>query len=84
MPESATLSPELDAFETIDTVPLATPALVGANVTVNVTLWFEESVAGKVNPLTEKAPPLTLAWEMVTADPPVFVNVSDLLLLLPI
>ena len=84
VPESATLSPELDAFETIDTLPLATPALVGANVTVNVTLWFEESVAGKVNPLTEKAPPLTLAWEIVTADPPVFVNVSDWLLLFPI
>ena len=83
VPESATLSPELDAFETMDTVPLAAPALVGANVTVNVTLWFEESVAGKVNPLTEKAPPLTVAWEMVTADPPVFVNVSDLPLLLP-
>ena len=76
------MSGELDAPETTDTVPLAGPAPAGAKVTVNVTLWFEESVAGKVNPLTEKALPLTLAWEMVTADPPVFVNVSDLLLLL--
>ena len=74
----------MDAPETIDTVPLAEPPPVGAKVTVNVTLWFEESVAGKVNPLTEKPPPLTLAWEMVTADPPVFVNVSGLLLLLPL
>jgi hypothetical protein len=55
------LSGELDALETIDTVPLAEPALVGAKVTVNVTLWFEDNVAGKVNPLTEKAVPLTLA-----------------------
>ena len=77
------LSGELDASDTIDTVPLAEPALVGAKVTVNVTLWFEESVVGKVNPLTEKTAPVTLAWDMVTADPPVLVNVSDLLLLLP-
>ena len=77
------LSGELDASETIDTVPLAEPAPVGANVTVKVTLWFEESVAGNVNPLTVKTAPATLAWDMVTVDPPVFVTVSDLLLLLP-
>lgn len=77
------LSGELDASETTDTVPLAELALVGAKVTVNVTLWFVESVVGKVNPLTEKAAPVTLAWDMVTEDPPVFVTVSDLLLLLP-
>ena len=76
-------SGELDAFETIDTVPLAEPALVGAKVTVNVTLWFEESVLGRVNPVSEKAAPVTLAWDMVTEDPPVLVTVSDLLLLLP-
>ena len=76
-------SGELDAFETIDTVPLAEPALVGAKVTVNVTLWFEDSVVGNVSPLSEKAAPVTLAWDMVTEDPPVLVTVSDLLLLLP-
>ncbi len=83
VPESAMLSGELDVFDTIDTVPLAEPEPVGAKVTVNVTLWFEDSVAGKVNPLTEKMVPGTLAWDMVTVDPPVFVSVSDLLLLLP-
>jgi hypothetical protein len=77
------LSGELGASETTDTDPLAEPALVGAKVTVNVTLWFEESVAGKVNPLTENAAPVGLAWDIVTEVPPVFVNVSDLLLLLP-
>ena len=76
-------SGELDAFETIDTLPLAEPALVGAKVTVNVTLWFEESVLGRVNPVSEKAAPVTLAWDIVTEDPPVLVTVSDLLLLLP-
>jgi hypothetical protein len=55
------LSGELDASDTIDTVPLAEPAPVGAKVTVKVTLWFEDSVAGKVNPLTEKTAPETLA-----------------------
>ena len=74
VPESAMLRGELDASETIDTVPLAEPALVGAKITVNVTLWFAESVAGKLKPLTEKAVPVTLAWEMVTAVPPVFLS----------
>lgn len=83
VPERAMESGELDAFETIDTVPLAEPALVGAKVTVNVTLWLEDRVVGNVNPLTEYAAPVTLAWDMVTADPPVFVTVSDVLLLLP-
>ena len=32
---------------------------------------------GKVNPLTENAAPVTLACEIVTDVPPVFVNVSD-------
>ena len=83
VPERPMESGELDAFETIDTVPLAEPALVGAKVTVNVTLWFEESVLGRVNPVSEKAAPVTLAWDIVTEDPPVLVTVSDLLLLLP-
>lgn len=73
----------MDASDTIDTLPLAEPAPVGAKVTVKVTLWFEDSVAGNVNPLTEKAAPAMFAWDMVTADPPVFVTVSDLLLLFP-
>ena len=77
------LSEGLEAFETIVSVPLAEPALVGEKVTVNVTLWFEVSVVGSVNPLTENAAPVTLAWDRVAGDPPVFVNVSDLPLLLP-
>ena len=57
--------------------PLADPAAVGAKVTVNVTLCFAESVIGVVSPLTEKPVPLTVASEIVTADPPVLVNVSE-------
>ena len=40
-------------------------------------------VTGRVSPLTEKPAPLGVACEIVTADPPVLVRVSDLLLLLP-
>lgn len=32
---------------------------------------------GNVSPLIENVAPLTLAWEIVTEDPPVFVKVSD-------
>jgi len=83
VPESATLSVELDAFDTTDRLPLAAPALVGAKVAVNVTLWFAVSVRGKVNPLTEKTAPVKFAWVMVIDDPPVLVSVSDKLVLLP-
>ena len=40
-------------------------------------------VRGKVNPLMEKAAPLPFACEMVTAEPPVLVRVSDKFALLP-
>lgn len=42
------------------------------------------SVIGRVNPLMEKAAPVTLACEMVTDDPPVLVSVSERFVLLPI
>jgi len=38
VPESPILSVEFDAFDTTDRLPLAAAALVGAKVTVNVTL----------------------------------------------
>ena len=38
---------------------------------------------GKVNPLIEKAVPVTFACEMVTEEPPVLVRVSNRLELLP-
>ena len=83
VPESAILSGELDAFDTTDRLPLTALALVGVKVAVNVTLWFEVSVSGKVNPLTEKTAPVTFACVMVTDVPPVLVSVSDKFALLP-
>jgi hypothetical protein len=82
VPESAMLSGEFDAFDTTDKVALAAPAVAGVKVAVNVTLWLAVSVTGKVNPLVEKPVPVTFACEMVIVDPPVFVSVSDMLLLL--
>lgn len=61
---------------------MSVPAAVGAKVAVNVTLCFAESVIGRLSPLTEKPVPLTVASEIVTADPPVLVNVSERLELL--
>ena len=46
-------SGEPGASETTARFPLAEPAAVGANATVNDTLWFGATVAGSVNPLTE-------------------------------
>jgi hypothetical protein len=77
VPDNAMLSVEFDAFETTARLPLTAPALVGAKVAVNVTLWFAFRVKGNDNPLTEKPAPVTFACEIVTAEPPVFVTVSD-------
>jgi hypothetical protein len=83
VPESAMFSGEFDASDTRDRLPLKVPALVGANLTVNVTLPPAVSVVGKVRPVTENTEPVTLAWEIFTVVPPVLVTVSDWLLLLP-
>jgi hypothetical protein len=84
VPESAILSGEFDAFETIDKLPVTAPALLGVNVAVKVTLWPDVRLMGKpLNPLIEKAAPVTFAAEMATVDPPLFVRVSDKFVLLP-
>ena len=83
VPESAMFSSELSAVDTTASVALLDPEAVGANVSVNVTLCFAASIAGKVSPLYVKPVPLTVASEMVTADVPVLVNVSERLALLP-
>jgi hypothetical protein len=83
VPESAMLSGEFDASEAIASVPVAEPVAAGAKATVKVTLWLGFSVVGRVKPLSEKPVPVVLDCEMVTADPPVFVKVSDKCALLP-
>lgn len=83
VPESAILSGELDAFDTIDRLPLAAAEAVGVKVAVKVTLWFAVRLIGRLNPLMEKAAPVIFACVMVTVEPPVLVTVSDRLALLP-
>ncbi len=83
VPESPMVSGEFEASDTTDKLPLAAPALVGANVAVKVTLPPAVSAVGKVRLVSEKAEPLTLACEMFTVVPPVLVTVSEWLLVLP-
>lgn len=83
VPESAIVSVEFDAFDTIARLPLTAPALEGVKVAVNVTLWFAARLRGSDNPLMEKVAPVTFACVIVTLEPPVLVTVSDRLVLLP-
>lgn len=76
-PERAIFSVEFLAVDTRPSIPLAEPAESGVNVTVKVSLSFGERFAGRLSPFTEKPDPLMFAAEMVTAEPPVLVTVSD-------
>jgi hypothetical protein len=82
VPESAILSDELFAVETTASVPLVVPVALGPKVTVNVTRCCGDNVIGRLSPLTEKPMPLMFACEIVSADPPVLVSVSERLELL--
>jgi hypothetical protein len=77
VPDNAIASVGLEAFEVIVTVPLAAPAAVGVNVTLNVVLCPAVNVMGTVTPLRLNPVPLIPTCEIVTLDPPVFVTVSD-------
>ena len=58
-------------------LPLAAPAVVGANSTVNDVLCPAFKVTGTVKPLRLYPLPLAVAAEMVTAVPPEFVSVPE-------
>jgi hypothetical protein len=64
------------------TLPLAAPLAVGAKSTVKDVLCPAASVTGMKGTLKLKPRPLALALEIETLVPPVFVNVSDKLVLL--
>ena len=83
VPESAMLRGDPGASEAMARLPVITPPVAGANFTVNATDWFGVKVAGRDSPTTEKPVPVTVACEIVTFDPPVLVNVSERLALLP-
>ena len=83
VPASAMFRGDPGASEAIARLPVRFPEEAGANFTENVTAWLGVNVVGSVSPITEKPAPVTVACEMVTFDPPVFVSVSERLLLLP-
>ena len=83
MPERGILRLGLDPLEVMVTLPLAAPAVVGANFTENDVLWPAVKVTGRVRPLKLNPVPVALAAEMVMVVPPVLVKVPGKLVLLP-
>ena len=68
----------------METLPLALPAAVGANFTVNDVLEFALMVCGVLSPLMLNPVPVTLAAEIVTAAVPELVRVTELDALPPV
>jgi hypothetical protein len=83
VPERGIVRDGLEAFEVIETPPLAAPADVGAKMTLNIAVWPAFKVSGVLSPLRLKPDPLTPVWEIVTLEPPELFRVTDWLLLLP-
>jgi hypothetical protein len=71
------MSVGFEASEVSVTFPLAEPVDAGAKATVKVVLCPAANVFGVLNPLKLNPVPLTVAWEMVTLVPPVFVTFSE-------
>jgi hypothetical protein len=57
--------------------PVAAPAVVGSNATLNVAVWFGLNVSGKLAPETVNPVPLAVAALTVTDAVPVDVSVTD-------
>ena len=83
VPVNGMSSVGFDAVEVIVISPLTAPAAVGVNSTLKLALCPAASVTGVPIPLTLKPGPLAPTCEIVMLDPPVFVTVSDRVLLLP-
>ena len=77
VPDNAIVRVGLEAFEVMVTVPLAAPAAVGVNVTLNVVLCPAFNVTGTETPFRLKPVPVIPTCEIVTLVPPVLVTVSD-------
>jgi hypothetical protein len=64
-------------------LPLALPALVGANETLSVAVWLGVSIVPALTPLALNAPLGCVTPEIVISALPVFVSVTFCELLLP-
>ena len=76
-PDSGMLSEESEALEEMVREPEAEPAAEGAKATLKAALWPGLRVRGVEMPLRVKAEPERAIWEMVRAEPPELVRVSD-------
>ena len=83
VPERGILKFGFDPLELMVRLPLAAPAVVGANLTENEVLCPAVKVTGTDSPLKVNPVPLAVAPEMVRVDPPVLVRVSERVVLLP-
>ena len=81
-PDKATERLESVALEERLSAPLAAPAEFAVKPTLTVRLWPAAKVCG-LKPLIVNPVPLTAACVTLTLDPPVFVTVTDCVLLAP-
>jgi hypothetical protein len=83
VPLKGMVSGEFCPLLTIEMLPLALPADVGANWALKVVLSPAPNVSGVLNPLMLKPVPDAVPCEIVTLPDPEFVNVIDCAPLLP-
>jgi hypothetical protein len=83
VPDSAISAVLLDPLKVSETCPLTGPAAVGPNFTPNVVSCPGAKVSGRLNPVTLKPAPVTVACEIVRLAPPEFCKVSVCVALLP-
>jgi len=76
VPLSDTVNGEPGALLVMETLPLALPVVVGANVAVNVVFEPSLTVTGSVSPEMLKPVPLVLAAVIVTLAVPELVSVK--------
>ena len=83
VPERETVKVEFEAFEVMVMPPVAVVVDCGANTALKVTLAPGLSVSGTFSPLMLNPDPVTVACEIVTLAPPLFVSESVKVRLLP-
>src|SRR5262249_60096673 len=72
VPLSATVAGEFGALLTIETAPVAAPAVCGAYCALKLAAWPGVRVIGKVSPLRLNPVPVTVACEIVKLAVPLF------------
>jgi hypothetical protein len=83
VPENEIVSGEFEALLVIATLPVTLPDAAGANITFIVADPPGLRMSPVEIPFTLKPAPEIVTFEMETLEPPVFVSVTDCILLLP-